>query len=223
VKGFTVTRIDEVEAAPDAQGYTWLQVRKHLGVEAFGINAYRADSGTPVIETHDELGGAAGRHEELYVVLSGRARFTVGDEELDAPSGTLVFVPPEVRRGARAEEDGTTVLVVGGKPGEAFRVSPWEAAADAWTAYNEKDYERAIEVFERALDDYPRAGGVLYNLACCEALAGRAEPAVEHLRRSIEIEERFREFARTDEDFDSIREREDVRGLLELDLPRERP
>jgi hypothetical protein len=25
-------------------------------------------------------------------------------------------------------------------------------------------------VFERVLDDYPRAAGVLYNLACCEAL-----------------------------------------------------
>jgi quercetin dioxygenase-like cupin family protein len=214
VKGFAVAGIDDVEAAPDAQGYTWLQVRKHFGVEGFGVNAYRADTGTTVIETHDELGGTAGRHEELYIVLSGRARFTVGDDELDAPSGTLIFVPPEVRRGAAAEEDATTVLVVGGKPGEAFRVSPWEAAADAWTAYTAKDYGRAIDVFERVLDDYPRAGGVLYNLACCEALGGRPEPAVEHLRRSIEIEERFREFARTDEDLDSIREREDVRLLL---------
>lgn len=214
MKGFAVATLDEVESAPNPDGFTWLQIRKHFGVRAFGVNAYRADSGTPVIETHDELGGNAGRHEELYVVLSGRARLTVGDDEVDASPGTLVFVPPEARRSATAEEDGTTVLVVGGKPGEAFRVSPWEAAADAWTAYTNKDYETAIEVFTRVLDEYPRAAGVLYNLACCETLVGRAEPAVGHLRRSIELEERFREFARTDEDLDPIREREDVQKVL---------
>ena len=151
--------------------------------------------------------------------MAGRARFTVGEDELDAPVGTLIFVSPELRRGAVAEEDGTTLLVVGGQPGSPFRVSPWEAAADALDAYRSNDYETAIRVFERVLDDYPRAAGVLYNLACCEALAARAEPAVEHLRRSIELEERFREFARTDEDLDAIRERNDVRAMLSGSAP----
>jgi tetratricopeptide (TPR) repeat protein len=167
-----------------------------------------------VIESHDELGVTAGGHEELYVVLAGRARFTVAGDDVDAPAGTLVSVPAETRRGAIAEEDGTTVLVIGGKPGEAFRVSPWEAAADAWAAYQEKDYDTAADRFERVLVDYPKAGGILYNLACCESLAGRGEPAVEHLRQSIQIDERFREFARTDEDLELIRGRDDVRELL---------
>lgn len=218
MNGFAIAALDEIESAPD-DGHTWIRVRKHFGVQGFGVNAFRADSGAQVLETHDELGGTAGRHEELYVVVAGRARFTVADEELDAPVGTLIFVSPEIRRGAVAEEDGTTVLVVGGQPGSPFRVSPWEAAADAWDAYRSKDYETAIQVFERVLDDYPRAAGVLYNLACCEALAGRAEPAVEHLQRSIELEERFREFARTDEDLDSIRDRGDVQALLSGSAP----
>src|SRR5262249_14751188 len=132
---FVVKRLDEVLASPANTDATWLQVRRDLGISAFGVNAYRADAGKPVIDAHDELGATAGGHEELYVVVTGRARFTVGVDDLDAPPGTFVFVPPETRRGAIAEQDGTTVLAVGGKPGEAFRISPWEAAADAWEAY----------------------------------------------------------------------------------------
>jgi tetratricopeptide (TPR) repeat protein len=203
-----------VTAGPGAEGGSWLQIRRHFDIQAFGVNAYRADAGTRVIEEHDELGGSAGRHEELYVVLAGRARFTVGGDELDAPAGTALFVPPETRRGALAEEDDTTVLAIGGKSGEPFRVSPWEAAADAWSAYEAKDYEAASDVFERVVDVYPEAAGLRYNLACCEALVGRGDAAVRDLRRAIELEERFREFARDDEDFASIRDRPDVRELL---------
>ncbi|MFB7100543.1 cupin domain-containing protein [Streptomyces hydrogenans] len=34
------------------------------------------------------------RHDEGFYVLSGTVRFTVGDEEYDAATGTLVMVPP---------------------------------------------------------------------------------------------------------------------------------
>lgn len=64
-------------------------------------------------------------------------------------------------------------------------------------------------------EEYPEAGIVLYNTACLEALVGEPEPALEHLRRSIELEERFREFARTDEDFQSMRDRPEFRELVE--------
>jgi hypothetical protein len=45
----------------------------------------------------------------------------------------------------------------------------------------------------------------LYNLACCESLVGRPSDAVEHLRRAIELSERFRSHAKDDSDFDPIR------------------
>ncbi|MGW2385578.1 cupin domain-containing protein [Streptomyces sp. NPDC001658] len=35
-----------------------------------------------------------GRHDEGFYVLSGTVRFTFGDEEYDAGTGTLVMVPP---------------------------------------------------------------------------------------------------------------------------------
>jgi len=49
-------------------------------------------AGEPLIETHDETSSAAGPHEELYVVLSGRATFTVAGHELDAPASSLLLV-----------------------------------------------------------------------------------------------------------------------------------
>ncbi len=46
---------------------------------------------------------------------------------------------------------------------------------------------------------------MLYNLACCESLAGRTADALEHLRRSVDLSERFRDLAKEDSDFDPIR------------------
>jgi cupin domain len=106
----------------------WRPVRHHLGVHAFGINAWVArEAGDEVIEDHVEAKDSPSRHEELYFVVSGRATFTVDGEEVDAGAGTIVFVPdPESRRQAVAVEPGTTILALGGPPGEAYTVSEWE-------------------------------------------------------------------------------------------------
>ena len=113
---------------PEAGSYEWKPVRHHLDVRSFGVNAMVAPgAGNEVVEEHDEMGSNAAQHEELYFVARGHARFTVAGEEVDAPTGTFVFVAdPQAVRSARALEAGTTVLAVGGKPGEAYRVSAWE-------------------------------------------------------------------------------------------------
>jgi tetratricopeptide (TPR) repeat protein len=178
------------------------------------VNAFSADSGGRVIEEHTETGTAAGRHEELYVVLRGRARFQLDGDEITAPAGTFVFVSDqEVERGAFAEEDGTTVLVLGGQAGVAYEVSPWEAAADAYPFWERGELDTAIEILRGVVEEHPRAGVVLYNLACAESLAGRKQDAIEHLRRSIEVEERFRDYARGDEDFAALRDDEEFKAL----------
>jgi hypothetical protein len=122
--GYRALRIEDVEPRPYDTGAEWLPLRDALGIGAFGMNAWRADAGTEVIERHDETDYA---HEEVYVVVAGRARFTVGGDELDAPAGTAVFIEdPALERVAVAEEPGTIVLAVGAKRGEAFQVSAWE-------------------------------------------------------------------------------------------------
>jgi len=108
----------------------WIPVRHRLGVTAFGTNGYRAlRAGDLVVEPHDERTEDPEHEpaqEEMYVVVLGRATFTLDGQSLDAPAGTVVFLPdPAVRREAVAEEDGTVVLAVGGTPG-TFAQSAWE-------------------------------------------------------------------------------------------------
>jgi mannose-6-phosphate isomerase-like protein (cupin superfamily) len=213
---FRVARLDELAPQRGVEGSRWYRLRRDLDVRAFGVNAYGADAGKRVIEEHDELGTAAGKHQELYVVLRGSARFELDGEETTFRPGDFLFVrDPSVRRGAIAEEDGTVVLVVGGTPGVAYEVSAWEAAADAYPHWQEGDYGKAVDILREVVDQRPDAGIVLYNLACAEVLAGEPAPALDHLRRAIELEERFRELARTDEDFDSVRDRKEFRDLVE--------
>jgi hypothetical protein len=58
----------------------------------------------------------------------------------------------------------------------------------------------------------------LYNLACCESLAGRTSDAIEHLRLAIDRTERFgerlRSLAASDSDFDPIREESGFKELV---------
>jgi mannose-6-phosphate isomerase-like protein (cupin superfamily) len=204
---FKVATLAEMEI-PTSQALRWATVRAHMGIEAFGVNAWTADeAGKEVIAEHDEVGGSAARHEELYVVLNGRARFTVESEEFDASPGTMVFVrDPAAKRKAVAAEPETTVLAIGAKAGEAFTPSQWERSAPAFGFFATKEYDKAYEALAAAHEQYPDDAGVLFNLACAESLLGRSDDAIAHLEQSIAGQERFREAARNDSDFEPIRE-----------------
>jgi tetratricopeptide (TPR) repeat protein len=200
-----VARIDELPEV--AEPVRWHPVRAELGVSAFGVNGFAGDAGQQLIEEHDELGAGAARHEELYVVVRGRARFEVDGSTWDAPPGTAVFVPdPASRRVAYAEEDGTLLLVVGGRVGEAFEPSPWETSSLAAEFMRRGDTERARRYLAHALEHHPDHPHVLYNVACAEAQAGEREAALSHLRRAVEIEPRAAEWAQGDADLAAIRD-----------------
>jgi quercetin dioxygenase-like cupin family protein len=186
----------------------WRPLRRTLGVRAFGINAYTAAAaGDEVVEDHTEesLG-----HEEIYLVLSGRATFTVDGDPLDVPAGSLVYLPdPTVRRHAVAAEPHTTVLAVGGKPGEPFQPSAWEHYFAAGAAQQAGDLDRAIELTQRGLEEHPDNVVLLFNAACYRALAGQPEEAIAFLRSAYAVDpERVREFA-SDPDLNSVRDRPD--------------
>ena len=132
MSGWSVTTLAELERIPVAEGLEWRPIRRRLGVRSFGINAYTSSHvGGWVVAEHDETGG----QKELYLVLSGRATFTLNGEELDAPAGTAVFLPGgAVKRKAISEEEGTTVLAIGGWTDKEFVPSASELLFDTNTA-----------------------------------------------------------------------------------------
>jgi uncharacterized cupin superfamily protein len=82
-----------------------------LGVDAFGVNAALLDPDDGSDTTHTE---ADDPQQEVYIVVSGRARFTIGGEEIDAEPGTVLAAPdPLVPRGYRALEPGTRIVCIG--------------------------------------------------------------------------------------------------------------
>jgi tetratricopeptide (TPR) repeat protein len=204
--GWQSLRLDDVEAIPVVDGaLLWRPIRRTLDVGAFGINAYVAPkAGDDVVEEHTEepLG-----HEEVYVVLSGRATFTLDDETLDAPAGTVVFVRDvTVKRHARAEEPNTAVLAVGGPRDAVYEPSAWEDYFAAERHRTTGDYATYLVELEEAAAKRPDHPATLYNLACAEALVGHAEDALTHLRRALELKPEWTAMAAKDDDFASLRD-----------------
>jgi quercetin dioxygenase-like cupin family protein len=125
-KRYVVARIDEIESLREKdRTREWKPIRHHFAVGSFGVNLFRATAaGEPLIYPHDETDTG---HEELFFVSQGDARFSVDDEEFDAPAGTFVHVvEPSATRGAWARDAGCVLLVIGGKPGTAYGVQDWE-------------------------------------------------------------------------------------------------
>ena len=203
--GWGIARIDELDSYPvDDEGLTWRPIRRHFDIRAFGVNAYTAErAGERVVEEHREEGG----HEELYVVVTGRATFMLDGEERDAPAGTLVHCPPGTLRSAFAAEDGTTVLGIGAKPGEVFEPSPWERIFVGFGLYRQGDVDAARAEIQAAVAERPDEWQGHFNLACLEALEGRRDEALTALERAAELEpETVARLAREDSDFDELRD-----------------
>jgi hypothetical protein len=195
-----VARLDDIER----RGRD-IPVREHLGIHAFGINAYTPGEDGELISEHDESGSG---QEELYIVLDGKATFEVDGEKVDAPPGTFVFVRPEARRKATGEG---TILALGATPGEAYQALDWGEAwpfhRESLAAYGEQRYADALEAVRSGLEHVPDHAGFHYNYACFATLAGdTGDETFSHLRRSVELFPRFREQARRDDDFATARD-----------------
>jgi hypothetical protein len=226
---YSVLSLDEAASAAAERGFGLtatpgpeegrrgsVPLRRDFDIGSFGVNAfYQAATGAPVIGEHDELGPGASGHEELYVVVQGGCTFTVDGEEVAAPQGTAVFVrDPAARRSAQTTEDETIVLVVGGRPGEAFRPGPGEAAAGFARLYRNGDYEGALAACCVGLEAYPGNPLLLYNIACLESLLGHPDEALESLRESLAAWPEYKELAAGDDDLAALRDNERFQALI---------
>lgn len=198
-EAYATARLDEL-----MRDDGWAPIRRSLGVASFGINAWTArEAGGTIIVEHDE---EATEHEELYLVMTGRASFTVDGEPVDAPAGTIVLVrDPRAVRAATAVEAGTTVLSVGARPGRAFTPRSWETNRDVMPLFAAGRHAEARSLLLDALDRYQERADLFFNLACAEAQLGRHEEAIEHLRAAIEERPALAALAADDDDLEPLR------------------
>lgn len=204
MESYEIAQLEEIEEIDDGR-CPFRPVRHRLGMTAFGANAFGPrKAGERLINEHDE--GEPDDQEELYVVTEGRARFEIGGESVEAARGSYVFVRPGVLRTAFAEEDGTTLLVIGAKAGEAYAPSGFEVWAPLNGLYQAGEYAALADRAPEVLASDPPYAGIYYNFACAASLAGRPEEALGHLRRALELEPaRTRGWAKQDSDLDALR------------------
>jgi mannose-6-phosphate isomerase-like protein (cupin superfamily) len=202
-KGYEILSLDDLEPLEaDRNGAQLMPLRHRLGFRPFGLNCWTAEAGKHVVPPHEEDSG----DEELYVVVRGRATFTVDGETFDAPAGTLVHVKPGEHRAAIAEEGGTQIVVAGATEGKAFTPRGWDdtLVAFAHGKAGRIDEGRAIM---QALPGDEQPWGKEYNLACYEARFGGRDEAFAHLDRAVRLSpDDARRWAERDTDLDSLRE-----------------
>ncbi len=212
MSGYAVAHLDEIDEQDDGR-CPWRPVRHHFGITAFGVNAWTArEAGDRIINEHDE--SEPDSNEELYLVLRGRAVFELDGDRVVAPAGTLVFARPGVKRTAFAEEPETAIIALGGTPGKAYEPHGWELWAPLRPLYEAGEYAEVADRGRVLAEAQPQYADLFYNVACCESLAGRTTDAIDHLRRSIEMSERFRAYAKDDSDFDPIRDEPAFKELI---------
>ena len=201
-----VAQLDDIEGYSDEGRPTWRPIRTALGVHAFGINAWEAtEPGQQLIGEHDEVGAGAGGHEEVYVVTSGRARFTVdgrpirprrarssssgpGEHALGHGRGAGHGRPGRGRQARR----GVQRLAVGALGrGAPLLEDPGVGAGDRGAR---RPARRAAGQRRDALQPRLRRG---------TGRSGRG--AIVHLQRAVELDPRFRDHAQTDPDLESLR------------------
>jgi len=103
--------------------------------------------------------------------------------------------------------------VLDGDPSPEFRKGALLGLA--WCAKRIGRLDRAIECLETLCRRFPEEPIGPYNLACYYALDGRRDQVIDLLHRAIRMESAYRELARKEEDFLSLREDPEFRSLIQ--------
>jgi mannose-6-phosphate isomerase-like protein (cupin superfamily) len=122
-------RLSEVPVTACDEG-RWQALNGPLGVTTFGVNAVVLDPGEEGVDIeHDETSSG---HQEVYVVVTGRAAFSLGTGDVQAGPGDVVAVSdPGERRSYRALEPGTRIVCFGAGPGAEHPYGDWIAEGAA--------------------------------------------------------------------------------------------
>jgi len=184
MSGYEILSLDDLDQHQSSDGELVLSpLRRRIGFRPAGVNVWVGrKAGDRVIEEHNQ----SDQQEELYVVLRGAARFTLGEESFDTTIGSFVHAPGGVFRGAVATEDDTRVLAIGAKAGEVYAPSAWEDFYIAFAYLRGGDEAAGRAAMNEALEREPGDWRGSYNAACFEALAGHTDAAFDRLREALE-------------------------------------
>jgi hypothetical protein len=115
---YTAKKIGEMEAG---FGGGFVKARAELGVTAFGFQVIQLPPGYSDYPEHDH---AESGQEEVFLAIGGSGWMDVEGERVDLDGETLVRVGPAARRKVLAGPEGLRMLVIGGAPGEAYKIVP---------------------------------------------------------------------------------------------------
>ena len=131
--------------------------------------------------------------------------------------GTVFYTEPDeddlvvVAVGAFADPEfpPPTESGYGARRHQWFDLPAGIASDEVWAPlqplYEAGEYAEVADRGRALVAEHPEHPTLLYNLACCESLAGRPGDAIKHLRAAIDLNEEFRPMAAEDSDFDPIR------------------
>jgi hypothetical protein len=115
---YTAKRIDEMQTG---FGGGFVKARAELGVTAFGFQAIQLPPNFSDYPEHDH---AESGQEEVYLAIGGSGRMDIEGERVDLDTETFVRVAPEPRRKIYSGPEGLRMLVIGGCPGEVYKIAP---------------------------------------------------------------------------------------------------
>lgn len=120
--GWKIEHIDNVPPMKDTFSKGWKSIRWHMGIEAFGVNGVTKPNGEWLTPIHDET---KGKQDELFMVTEGVAEFHMDGKKVKATAGTLIAIKPSVKRGVRALQTPTTLLIIGAPIGAVYEPPSW--------------------------------------------------------------------------------------------------
>ena len=113
---YTVKRVDEMEAS---FGGAFKKVRAELGVTSFGVQVIEMP---PNIDQYPEHDHADSGQEEVFGVLRGSGKITIGDEEVALEPDVYVRVAPQEPRKIYSGPEGLRLIALGGTPGKPYEI-----------------------------------------------------------------------------------------------------
>ncbi len=113
---YTAKRLNEMEAG---FGGGFVKARAELGVTSFGMQVMRLPGGYGDYPEHDH---AEDGQEEVYLALNGSGWIDIDGDRVELDEDTFVRIAAGTKRKVHAGPEGLKMLVIGGCPGETYKI-----------------------------------------------------------------------------------------------------